>query len=1143
MKRKVLLLLWGIVSCYVSVAQNATIDSLKNEITQAQTDSSRIFALKNVSWYYLNSRSNVSLAKIYIDSVYHLSNAVGNERGIAIAQYQYAVLERQKGNYEEALRFIDQNLAYCYRIKDSTGIANGLYQKAIVLDDQGGYEKATQIYYEIIKIYEAKKDNYSIANILNNLGEQFKKTGELALAMDHYERALTIFTELDEKADMANVYYNIGGTLKNQKEYAKSLDYLEKALRLDEELESSWGMAYDYEAIGEVYGEQANHQEALRVHLQALTIREGLQQKRELAESHTHVGTDYLNLKNYSKAEFHLEKAKTLAEEIGAKKAIQDVYKKMALVYTAQGDYKRALTFTDKYMAVKDSLFNETKSKQLQELQIQFDTEKKQDAIAALQKDAEIKDLLLERQRTIRNVILVLALGLLLSAYLLFKRYRRRQKEKREADERQRLIEVERQRTQIEKQRVEELEKVNRLKDEFLANTSHELRTPLNGIIGLTESLKDGVAGSLNPQVVENLELIANSGKRLSHLVNDILDFSKLKNKDISLTLQPVDVHSIADVVLKLSQPLIADKKLKLINSIPSPTPLIWADENRLQQILYNLIGNAIKFTEKGYVSLFAEERQGKLDISITDTGIGIPSNRLDDIFNSFEQGDGSTEREYGGTGLGLSVTKQLVELHQGTIEVSSKVGKGSIFTVSLPLAPALENQAKTVKDTKQTPMRSVPKKGKVGTVTRTRVADQNEGPKKHTILIVDDEPVNRRVLENHLSVAGYGVYEVSNGREALQALEGDIDFDLVLLDIMMPGLSGFEVCQKIRENLQASELPIIMLTAKNGVNDLVEGFNSGANDYLTKPFSKNELLSRLKTHLNLNSIHRATSKFVPVKFINAVGRDSITDVLLGDFTEKNVTVLFTDVRDYTRLSESMTPEQNFKFVNAYVGRMGPIIQQNQGFVNQYLGDGIMALFPHESEHALDAAIEMQRTLAIYNKRRIKKGYVPITVGMGLHTGPLVMGIIGDLNRNDTAIISDTVNSASRVEGVTKHYGANIIISEDSLQTIKSPGDFNFRYLGNVKVKGKERALGIYECFDGDNGEQVALKIETLGWFKEGTDYMFQNEFALASEAFKKVVRTNPEDRVAAYFMQQTEEYLRLGLPEDWGLAHTMTEK
>lgn len=1141
MKRYLSILLWGVLACNFLNAQNDKIDSLKKVASLAKTDTAKIQALKDVAWEYLNTRSNMPLAKIYIDSTFQLSSSVGYDIGIANANYQYAVLERQKGNYTSALQYIEKNLAFSLQKGDSTVLADGLYQKAIVLDDMGEYDKASEIYYNILRIYEAQNDLFSIATILNALGEQFKNTGKLDQAMEHYEKALAMVVELNAKPDIANGYFNIGDVHKRRKNYAEALNYFNKALAIDREIGSLWGATYDYEAIGEVHNLQQNYGEALKVHLKALEIREQLQQKRELSESHSHVGSDYYELRDYQKAQLHLEKAIALAENIGSKSAAQVAYQKMSLVYAATGDYKNALLFKDKFVAVKDSLFNETTSRQLQELQVKFDTEKNQDAIATLEKDAEIKDLLLERQKAIRNIIIGIAIVAMLFSYLLFRRYRRKQKEKREAVEKKRLLNDERQKTQIERQRVEELQKIDKLKDEFLANTSHELRTPLNGIIGLSESLKDGAAGKLTPKAIDNLDMIANSGKRLSHLVNDILDFSKLKNQDLVLALAPIDLHAIVDVVLKLSEPLAYGKNLKLINSIPNNISLVDADENRLQQILHNLIGNAIKFSEKGNVEISAQEKGNMLLISVSDSGIGISEDKFETIFRSFEQGDGTIEREYGGAGLGLTVSKQLVELHGGTITVESELNKGSTLSFTLPLS------AKKRKDL-------ISDKGPSEEIISTIQDDLDEDDDRHKknyesrqgsidILIVDDEPVNRRVLENHLTVAGYQVTITSNGKEALSILDQGKPFDLVLLDVMMPGMSGYEICEHIRKTYLTSELPIILLTAKNRVSDLVIGFNVGANDYLTKPFSKDELLSRIKTHLNLNGIHKATSKFVPTEFIRSVGREAITDVVLGDHVEKKVTVLFTDIREYTHLAESMTPRQNFKFVNSYVGKMGPVIKSHMGFVNQYLGDGIMALFPNKAADALQATIEMQKVLRDYNLRRIADGYDPLEVGMGLHSGPLIMGIIGDVNRTDPAIIADTVNTASRMEGLTKHYGANIILSEDSLQTIKNKDVYHFRYLGKVRVKGKDRAIGIYECFDGDEPAVVKNKIKTLKAFEKGIAHFLKNEFPAASAVFDKVLNKNTKDKVAKYFVTKSAEYTISGTPKDLEIVNTMNEK
>jgi len=427
-----------------------------------------------------------------------------------------------------------------------------------------------------------------------------------------------------------------------------------------------------------------------------------------------------------------------------------------------------------------------------------------------------------------------------------------------------------------------ELERLDELKDEFLANTSHELRTPLNGIIGIAESLIEGVAGPVSDRQRHNLTAIVSSGQRLATLVNDILDFAKLKHQDIQLQLRPVGLRAIAEVVLTLSQPLVGTKNLQLLNTIPEDLPLAQADENRLQQIFYNLIGNAIKFTEAGTIEVSAAlsdlEREGRqgdkgtrgqgeeltslpntrhptpdtlIEITVRDTGIGIPEEKRDRIFESFEQADGSTAREYGGTGLGLAVTKKLVELHGGRIAVESTPGESSIFTFTLPISPQQQAAA---------PASPIALSKLRGEVTEEQVQPQpqslkNSDPSSFTILIVDDEPINRQVFCNYLSLANYTIAEASSGPKALEMLDDGFKPDLILLDVMMPRGTGYEVTKTIRETWNASELPIILLTAKNQVSDLVVGLEVGANDYLTKPIAKDELLARIKTHLNLQQL------------------------------------------------------------------------------------------------------------------------------------------------------------------------------------------------------------------------------------------------------------------------------------------------
>jgi PAS domain S-box-containing protein len=389
-----------------------------------------------------------------------------------------------------------------------------------------------------------------------------------------------------------------------------------------------------------------------------------------------------------------------------------------------------------------------------------------------------------------------------------------------------------------------QLEYLDKIKDEFLANTSHELRTPLNGIIGIAESLNDGAAGQLPEKAIANLTLIATSGRRLSNLVNDILDFSKLKHQKIELQIKPISVREIADIVLAFSQPMIGKKSLQLINAISQNIPLVEADENRLQQIFYNLIANAIKFTESGQIEVSAKLVNDNVKITIADTGIGISADQLDRIFESFEQADGSTAREYGGTGLGLAVTKQLVELHNGEINVESIVGEGSQFTFTLPVS---QNQTATTSQVSPIKVLTPELTDETPIVT----ADSGE----FKILIVDDEPVNLQVLNNYLSLQNYHIIQASSGTEALAFIEDGFKPDAILLDVMMPRMTGYEVTQKIREKWQADEVPILLLTAKNQIADLVTGLKVGANDYLTKPISKDELLARIKTHLQIKEL------------------------------------------------------------------------------------------------------------------------------------------------------------------------------------------------------------------------------------------------------------------------------------------------
>lgn len=300
-------------------------------------------------------------------------------------------------------------------------------------------------------------------------------------------------------------------------------------------------------------------------------------------------------------------------------------------------------------------------------------------------------------------------------------------------------------------------------------------------------------------------------------------------------------------------------------------------------------------------------------------------------------------------------------------------------------------------------------------------------------------------------------------------------------------------------------------------------------NQYLETQRKKEQIINE-----QLRKINTTTQKFVPSAFLRSLGKERITDVVLGNHVEQKVTVSFSDIRDYTSLSEQMSPEENFQFVSAFNNRMSPAIHRHEGFINQYLGDAIMAIFPKHPAGALKAAIEMQQLLRVYNRARLAEGKSLLRVGMGLHSGSLIMGIIGDDQRLDAATISDTVNVASRIESLTKHFGVNILLSEDTFQQLTQPNEFSCRYLGRVLVKGKRKAIGIYECINGDGETQQLLKKQTTTLFERGLHQYLTKQFQAAQTTFERILKANPKDQPALLFLEKAAYFVANNVEKEW---------
>ncbi|TMV52141.1 response regulator [Paenibacillus mesophilus] len=474
-----------------------------------------------------------------------------------------------------------------------------------------------------------------------------------------------------------------------------------------------------------------------------------------------------------------------------------------------------------------------------------------------------------------------------------------------------------------------ELLKADKVKDDFLANTSHELRNPLHGIINIAQSVLDDERNTQNPQ---KLQLLVNVGRRMSLMLGDLLDVTRLKEKTVRLQPGRVNLQSVASGVVDMLRYMSEAKPIRFSITIPDSFPDVRADENRLIQILFNLLHNAVKFTNEGTIEIRARSRDNCAFIEVEDSGIGMDDSLQRRVFRPYEQGDAGVTAVGGGLGLGLSICKQLVELHGGVLEVGSVPGRGSVFGFTLPFAeesdlrdqPAyLRNE--TVVESETAAAVSLLSDKPIGTETERAFA----GSKPH-LLIVDDDPVNLNILESILTQEQYEITKALNGMEAISKLETK-HYDLIISDVMMPHMSGYELTRGIRARFSVSELPILLLTARSRTEDIDAGFLAGANDYVTKPVDALELRARVRALTELKqSVHERLrmeaawlqAQFQPHFLFNTLNSISA----LGDIDTDRMQLLLEKFGHYLRTSfefhhtEHIIPlERELELVRSYL--------------------------------------------------------------------------------------------------------------------------------------------------------------------------------------------------------------------------------
>jgi len=526
-----------------------------------------------------------------------------------------------------------------------------------------------------------------------------------------------------------------------------------------------------------------------------------------------------LGLKKYDDVISILSNSKESEQEYFI--AESDKYRILVKAHEAKGEYKQALAYYKKYQLVEDSMAVLRNSSEVTRMDLENQFARQQ-----LKTELEFQTKI-NKQKATKNLLILLGVGAFLVVMGLLYRLKYIRKTQRLLQKKNEIIEAEK-----EKAKASE-----RAKHQFLANMSHEIRTPMNAIMGMTDIL---IRRGPKEEQKEYLNSIKQSSDSLLVIINDILDIAKIESGKVELEHEPFSIPELLNNVHTIMQFKAEEKGLELKKDMPTEDIYVKGDATRLRQILINLIGNAIKFTEKGLVTntLKVEKADDKLNLhfTVSDTGIGIDKDRMNKIFNSFEQAYADTSRKFGGTGLGLSISKMLVEMQHGKIWVESSKGKGSQFHFTIPYEIA------------------------EGTTSEIKPADPNgniaELLKGIKVLLVEDNQFNAVVAQEELedAIEGVIVEVAENGAVAVEKLRS-VDYDVILMDVQMPKMNGYEATIAIRAfTNEKAGIPIIAMTANVLKEEVDLCYQAGMNDFIGKPFDTNELLLKiynLKTKTN----------------------------------------------------------------------------------------------------------------------------------------------------------------------------------------------------------------------------------------------------------------------------------------------------
>ncbi|MDO1448240.1 tetratricopeptide repeat protein [Rhodocytophaga aerolata] len=881
------------LACLASpgIAQQKTLDSLLHQLPQAM-DTAKVTLLNQISNQY--GFADPAKAIEYAEQAASLAQKLNFSKGKAEAYHFLGSGNYYQNNYTQAIQWHEKALQLHKELGNLKGERLALINLGLIYHKQNNYPKTLEYYLRSLKISEQTGDEALIASALNNMANIYVEQQEYDKALDYYLKSLTLRKKIfKEGRKVSQVLNNIGDIYLKKQQYQQALTYFNLAMEgLTEQDKDQKGIVLAN--IGITYGGGkdgglGDYSKALHYLSEALQLHQAAGDQYLMPYTLQSLAYVYQHTNNLDKSIATARQALALAQSLEIKSLIADIYLLLSEVAEKQGKYEQAYQYHKNFVEAQHIVHNDEKTRQIAQLQANYELDKKQTEIELLKKDGELLKKDTERATLVRNGIAAGLLATLLIAGLLLSRQRLKIRQNRlllekSAEVAQKNQQLEQQAVILEKQatalahQTEKLKELDQVKSTFFANISHEFRTPLTLILS---NLQDKLAGEQSGESIQvnysEIRMMHRNANRLLQLINQLLDLSKVESGKMHLAPVKGDLAHFFRVMAGSFSSLAHNRQIEFDLRLPYAALPAFFDEDKLEKIFMNLLSNAFKFTADGgkiHLEVQVHGQEGSapsLEVVVADNGAGIEAEGLEKVFERFYQG--TTYYSDGqGTGIGLALTKELVDLHQGSIQVESEKGKGARFVVHLPYTPATEEALSQRIESYPEISIGTDQRPASATVAVSNPEELNiglpAGEERPLVLVVEDNEDLRTYIRTKLE-ATYRVIESENGLKGLEKARVTMP-DLIISDWMMPDMDGLQLCSIVKTEECTCHIPVILLTALSATASKLTGLEKGADEYLTKPFDVRELEIRAKNLIdNRQKLRQHYSKKILLQPIN----------------------------------------------------------------------------------------------------------------------------------------------------------------------------------------------------------------------------------------------------------------------------------